>query len=159
MISDPVIRLAQASDVAAIARMSRDQIERGLGWGWTEARVLRSLQDSSSNVAVVRQGGVLLGFGIMRYADRTAHLLLLAVHPMRRRRGLASALLAWLEAVARTAAIENIRLEARADSTAARAFYHSQGYTETGRYAGYYRGFEDAVRLEKTLWQALPGKI
>jgi len=152
MISDPVIRLARISDTPAISRMSRDYIELGLGWRWTPERVLKSLRDRSTNVAVVHQGGNLLGFGIMRYDERIAHLLLLAVHPMRRRRGLAAALLAWLEAVARTAAIDTVRVEARADNETARAYYRSQGYAETGRLAGYYRGVEDAVRLEKQLW-------
>jgi len=54
--------------------------------------------------------------------------------------------------VARTAAIDTVRVEARADNETARAYYRSQGYAETGRLAGYYRGVEDAVRLEKQLW-------
>lgn len=151
MISDYVIRLARHADATAIARMSRDYIERGLGWGWTATRVLRSIRDRATNVAVIHQGGSLLAFGIMRYDDRTAHLLLLAVQPARRRRGMAAALVAWLETVARTAGIERIRVETRAGSEAARAFYRSRGYAETERIAGYYRGVEDAVRLEKDL--------
>ncbi len=156
MISEPAIRLARFSDATAISRMSRDYIEHGLGWGWTPTRVLRSLRDRATNVAVIHQGAGPLGFGIMRYGDRTAHLLLLAVQPQRRRRGMAAALLAWLEAVARTALIEKIRLEARADNNeVARAFYRSQGYAELERISGYYQGTEDAVRLEKQLWPAV----
>lgn len=151
MISSHTIRLARHADATAIARMSRDYIEHGLGWGWTATRVLRSIRDRATNVAVIHQGGNLLAFGIMRYDDQTAHLLLLAVHPVRRRRGMAAALVAWLEAVARTAGIERIRVETRAGSDAARAFYRSRGYAEMERIAGYYRGVEDAVRLEKDL--------
>ena len=151
MISQHVIRLARPSDAVGIARMSRDYIERGLGWGWTATRVLRSIRDRATNVAVIHQGGNLLAFGIMRYDDRTAHLLLLAVHPARRRRGMAAALLAWLEAVARTAGIERILVETRVGSEPARAFYRSRGYSEVERVAGYYRGVEDALRLQKDL--------
>src|ERR1700679_3056426 len=100
MISEPAIRLARFTDANAISRMSRDYVERGLGWAWTPTGGMRSLRDRSTNVAVIHQGGSLLGFAIMRYDERRAHLLLMAVHPMRRRRGLGAALLAWLEAVA-----------------------------------------------------------
>ncbi len=151
MISDYAIRLARPTDATAIARMSRDYIESGLGWGWTATRVLRSIRDRATNVAVIHQGGNLLAFGIMRYDEQTAHLLLLAVHPARRRRGMAAAMVAWLEVVARTAGIERIRVETRAGSEAARAFYRSRGYGEIERIAGYYRGVEDAMRLEKDL--------
>jgi|SRR5581483_810344 len=154
MISSYAIRLARFSDAVSIAQMSRDYIEHGLGWGWTATRVLRSIRDRSTNVAVIHQGGSLLAFGIMRYDEQTAHLLLLAVHPARRRRGMAAALVGWLEAVARTAGIERIRVETRAGSDAARAFYRSRGYAETERIAGYYRGVEDAMRLEKNLHAA-----
>jgi ribosomal-protein-alanine N-acetyltransferase len=151
MISAEAIRLARFTDATAIARMSRDYIEHGLGWGWTPTRVLRSIRDRATNVAVVHQGGNLLGFGIMRYDDQTAHLLLMAVDPARRRRGMAAALLAWLETVARTAGIERIRVETRADNAPALAFYRGRGYAQVERIPGYYRGVEDAIRLEKNL--------
>lgn len=151
MISAHTIRLARFSDASAIARMSRDYIEHGLGWGWTATRVLRSIRDRATNVAVIHQGGNLLAFGIMRYDEQTAHLLLLAVEPARRRRGMAAALLAWLEAVARTAGIERIRVETRADNLPALAFYRGRGYVQIERIPGYYRGVEDAARLEKDL--------
>ena len=68
------IRLARRDDAAAIARMSRDQIEQGLGWSWTAPRVLRSIADVQTNVVVlpVPTGG-LAGFGIMKYHDDEAH--------------------------------------------------------------------------------------
>ena len=152
MIADHKIRLAVFSDAPAISRMSRDYIERGLGWDWTPTRVLKSIRDRSTNVAVVREGNNLLGFGIMKYNDDTAHLHLLAVQQPRRRKGMGAALLNWLEVSARTAGIEKIRVEARTTNEAARAFYRSRNYREIERLAGYYRGVEDAVRMEKRLW-------
>jgi [ribosomal protein S18]-alanine N-acetyltransferase len=145
------IRLATLAEAAAIARMSRDCIEQGLGWSWTETRVERSIRDRSSNVIVARTGGSLLGFGIMRYGMQTAHLLLLAVQPGRRRRGLGTALLRWLEAPAQVAGIERIQVETRADSAGARPFYLQLGYREIARIPGYYQGMEDGLRLEKLL--------
>lgn len=152
MITDHKIALARSADASAISAMSRDYIERGLGWDWTATRVLRSIRDRSTNVAVAREGNSLLGFGIMKYGEDIAHLHLLAVHRSMRRKGLGTALLLWLEATARTAGIERIRVESRASNELARAFYRSRGYYELERLANYYRGAEDAVRLEKLLW-------
>jgi [ribosomal protein S18]-alanine N-acetyltransferase len=151
MIVVPIVRLATAADAAAIAALSRDAIEQGLGWSWTRGRVLRSIRDRATNVAVMHEREALLGFGIMQYGDEKAHLSLLAVQATRRRTGLGTLLLAWLEKSAVTAGIERIQLEARVDNPDAVRFYRSQGYRETGSIAGYYNGTLDAVRLEKAL--------
>jgi ribosomal protein S18 acetylase RimI-like enzyme len=147
----PGIRLATAADALAIADMSRDYIEHGLGWSWTTARIAAAIQEQSTNVAVVYLTGGVVAFGIMHYGERTAHLALLAVHPMQRKRGIAARLVSWLEKCADTAGIERIRVEARSDNPAAMAFYQKHGYTQIGRLAKYYRGVLDAVRFEKTL--------
>jgi hypothetical protein len=49
--ADVAIRIAQAQDAPAIASMSRDYIEHGLGWGWRQGRVARSIADPEVNVA------------------------------------------------------------------------------------------------------------
>jgi [ribosomal protein S18]-alanine N-acetyltransferase len=147
----PGIRLASAADAQAIADMSKQYIEHGLGWSWTPTRIAAAIQDQSTNVAVVHLSDGVVGFGIMHYGERTAHLALLAVHPMQRKRGLATRLVSWLEKCADTAGIERIRVEARSDNPAALAFYQKHGYTQTDRLANYYRGMLDAVRFEKTL--------
>jgi len=151
MVSAREIRLAVPRDAAAIADMSRDYVEQGLGWSWTPARVVASIVDDATNVAVLDLARGLAGFAIMQYGDRSAHLALLAVHPAQRRRGLGTRLLQWLEKSADTAGIELIRLEARADNPGAIAFYRQHGYVPNGRLINYYRGTLDAVRLEKTL--------
>jgi ribosomal-protein-alanine N-acetyltransferase len=152
MILTPNIRLAEAGDARAMAQMSRQYVEQGLGWSWTEGRVLGAIRSRACNVAVVRERARLAAFGIMQYADDKAHLALLCVHPGRRRRRLGTQLLAWLEKCADTAGIGCVLLEARADNEAALAFYEHLGYRSTGRISGYYRGVLDAVKLEKRLW-------
>jgi len=151
-MSNTPIRLATTQDAVPIAEMSRDYVEQGLGWSWTQARVLAAVNNRATNVAVA---GDLVGFGIMHYGDDSAHLALLAVRPALQRRGLGALLLTWLEKPARVAGIDCIRLEARADNPRAIAFYRGQVYREAGRIAGYYRGTMDAVRLEKRLDVAL----
>ena len=153
----PPIRLATRDDVRAIAALSRTEIEHGLPWRWTPPRVQRSVADARTNVCVAVHGdGSLLGFGIMVYADDTAHLSLLAVSPEARRHGVGTALLLWLEQVARAAGIERVQLEARRSNAAALVFYGRHGYQQTGTVAGMYLGVEDGVRLEKGLGLAAP---
>ena len=151
MIFIPLIRLATAADAPAIADMSRQYIESGLGWSWTPARIAAAIADRETNVALIDQPDGVLAFGIMHYAERSAHLALLAVDPAQRRRGIAAQLVAWLEKCADTAGIERIRVEARSDNPEALAFYQKLGYVQIDRLARYYRGVLDAVRLEKTL--------
>jgi [ribosomal protein S18]-alanine N-acetyltransferase len=149
MITQYDIALAVASDALLIAQLSRDTIEQGLSWSWTPRRVMRSVKDPATNVIVARQTNRLLGFAIMKYADDEAHLLLLAVQPGRRRKGVGSALLAWLEMTTAIAGIAAVSLEARASNAAARAFYAAHGFREIERRDGYYEGVEDAVRMRK----------
>jgi len=151
VIAEYEIVLARPADAQKISELSRDAIEHGLPWSWTPRRVMRSIHDVSTNVAVARRGSRVLAFAIMSYGDEEAHLLLLAVEPVLRRRGVGSALLAWLEMTARVAGIGLIRLEARSANRIARSFYRRHGFTETGLHRGYYQGVEDAVRMTKDL--------
>lgn len=152
MISNCEIRLAMYADAPAIAQMSRDFIEEGLGWSWRHKRVVQSIDDPTTNVVVATDVGRVIGFGIMQYDEEQAHLLLLAVEVACRRRGIGSALLKWLENAALTAGIGIVYLEARKSNHAARTFYRQRGYSEIGVARGYYQGREDAVRIARDLW-------
>jgi ribosomal protein S18 acetylase RimI-like enzyme len=151
MISHHRIRLAARADAHAISALSAVAIEHGLLQSWTPQRVLGSMGNPATNVAVAREGGRLAGFGIMDYGDTHAHLALFAVAEAGRRRGLGTSLLEWLEKCAMTAGIEAVRAEVRLDNAIARAFYRARGYREGLRLSGYYQGVEDALALEKRL--------
>lgn len=146
------VRLATVADAGPIARLSRGEIERGLPWRWTPQRVARFVRDRDTNVAVAREGSEgLAGFGIMQYAEDEAHLLLFAVHPRHRRRGVGTTILSWLETVALTAGMSRVLLECRRDNTGAREFYGALGYQERAIVRRMYSGLEDGVTLEKWL--------
>jgi ribosomal-protein-alanine N-acetyltransferase len=151
MISDLEVRLASLNDATEIAEMSRSDIEFGLPWGWTPLRVAKAIKNGSTNVAVIRDRNRLVGFGIMKYGDETAHLLLLGVHSAHRRAGVGGLLLAWLEKVAWVAGITTVQVQARDENIAARAFYRRHGYREIAHVAGMYNEMVDGVRLEKRL--------
>ena len=148
------IQLATLRDAVQIAEMSKTDIEYGFPWKWTPSRVIQAIADSTTNVAVIREQSLVIAFGIMQYEAHAAHLELFAVHRSRRRTGLGSALLAWLEQVARVAGISTIRVEARKENSIARAFYRKHGYLEIADVVGMYHGLydvEDGVRFEKIL--------
>lgn len=152
MIDHLTLRLATRGDAVQIAAMSRDLIERGLGWSWTPRRVQRSIADAQTNVVVALEGPRLVGFGIMRYHDDEAHLLLLAVQANERRRGVGAALVTWLEKAALVSGVGQIYLESRLSNLPARAFYRHLGYREVQTVPGYYQGVEPGVRMAKDLW-------
>ncbi len=146
------IALARPSDATAIAELSRDAIEHGLAWRWRPSRVARCIAAPDTNVAVARDNAHLAGFGLMQYAEDTAHLLLLAVTAAHRRRGIATGLVTWLEKSALTAGIGEVQVEVRVSNRYAQRLYGKLGYRTMGRLRGYYQGHEDALRLQKDLW-------
>lgn len=145
------IGLARRCDAAAVACMSRDLIERGLGWRWTPARVACSLRHRDSVVLVARRRAEIAGFAIMQFGNEFAHLSLLGVAPAQRRRGIGRRLLGWLEESANTAGILAVNLEVRIGNGTALAFYRALDYEETGVLRGYYGGRESAVRMTRIL--------
>jgi ribosomal-protein-alanine N-acetyltransferase len=151
MINDLSVQLATPADAREIAAISRDRIEHGLGWSWTAARVQHSIRDPDTNVAVVRERASIIAFGIMKYREEAAHLLLFAVRGSHQRQGIGSVVLRWLEKVAQDSGAKHIHVECRRDNSAARNFYGEHGYHEQVISPGYYRGLEDAVRLQKWL--------
>ena len=151
MIPQLTIRFATFADAAAIAALSRDEIEHGLPWTWREARVRHAIADPDTNVIVVGPPGAVAAFGVMYYAEDDAHLLLFAVHRSQQRQGVGSALLQWLEEAAIAAGAQKIRVEARMDNAAARSFYNERGYHEGAIVRRMYSDRLDGVRLEKWL--------
>ena len=157
------IRPAEPRDAQAIATMSRDFIESGLGWKYDAARVLRAMRDRETLAVVACEGaktstvnkGTVAGFAIMEFGDERAHLVLLAVRPSHRRVGIGQRLLDWLLESARVAGMASIHLELRSGNDAARRFYRAMGFYETVLVPGYYRSGEGrkegALRMLRVL--------
>ena len=165
------VRLAAPRDAQAIALMSRDFIEAGLGWKYDAARVLRAIRDRDTLAVVACEGGkssasgmprgAITGFAIMELGDERAHLVLLAVRPSHRRLGIGQRLLDWLLESARVAGMASIHLELRSANEAARGFYRAMGFYETVLVPGYYRSGEGrkegALRMLRVL--RAPGPV
>lgn len=166
------IRPAEQRDAQAIAQMSRDFIESGLGWKYDAARVLRAMRDRETLAVVACENGktgssatgsrpAVAGFAIMEFGDERAHLVLLAVRPSHRRLGIGQRMLEWLLESARVAGMASIHLELRAGNDAARRFYRAMGFYETVLVPGYYRSGEGrkegALRMLRVL--RTPGPV
>src|SRR5919204_1586514 len=119
------IRLAEPRDAQAIALMSRDFIEAGLGWKYDGSRVMRAIRDRETLAVVAcdtKSGATatraaINGFAIMEFGDERAHLVLLAVRPSHRRMGIGQRMLEWLLESARVAGMASVppELPARHD--------------------------------------------
>ncbi len=138
---------ASVRDAQALAAMSRDLIETGLGWEYRRERLARMICDAETVTLVARDGMRIAGFAAMTFGDERAHLVLLAVRPPQQRQGIARRLVAWLGESAMTAGVASIHVEVRASNATALAFYRNAGFAETLRVPGYYRGREAAVRM------------
>jgi ribosomal-protein-alanine N-acetyltransferase len=153
---DITLQLAGRGDAQAIAAMSRDLIESGLGWEYRPERIRAMIADRDMVTLVARDGDLLMGFAIMSFGDEHAHLVLMAVRPAGQRRGIARRMTDWLLETAATAGLASIHLELRAQNKDAHAFYRALGFTETLRLPGYYRGRETAVRM---IWVLRPPRV
>jgi ribosomal-protein-alanine N-acetyltransferase len=145
------VRLSGPRDAQAIALMSRDLVESGLGWKYDAARVLKAIRDPETLTPVACDRGRIAGFAIMEFGDERAHLVLLAVRPTHRRMGIGRRLVHWLVESARVAGIASLHLELRTGNEAARGFYRAMGFDETIVVPGYYRGREAALRMIRVL--------
>lgn len=153
------IRIAEAGDARAIAEMSRDHIESGLGWRYDQAHILRAMRRRESVVLAASERPTyvagarpaIAGFAIMDFGDERAHLVLLAVQPLQRRRGIGRRMVEWLMESALVAGMASVHLELRADNEAARRFYRALGFSETVLMPRYYNGREAAMRMIRVL--------
>ncbi len=154
--TDVGLRLACGDDTRSMALMSRDLIETGLGWSYPPDRIRRLVDDREIVSVVARRNEQLAGFGIMRFGDERAHLILLAVRPAYQRSGIGRRIVDWLLESAVVAGIASIHVELRAQNKSAFAFYRASGFSETMRLTGYYSGRETAIRMLRLLRSPLP---
>jgi [ribosomal protein S18]-alanine N-acetyltransferase len=144
-----LIELARPADAQQLGEMSRDHIETGLGWHYRKDALLQFMTDADTNVAVARlaASAPAIGFAVMRYRDLSAHLVLMAVAPSWRRRGVGRALVNWHIKTARVAGSQSLGVELRADNVPARTFYESLGFAVIQKVEKYYQGSEPALRM------------
>lgn len=147
------LRPALLREAQAMAEMSRDLVETGLGWRYTPVRMAALISDPDTVALVACEASHIRGFAVMRFGDEHAHLALLCVDSGRQRRGIGSRLTEWLVKSAQVAGIVSIELEVRADNLAALAFYRRLAFSETQLVPGYYSDQIAARRMVRALRQ------
>ena len=146
-----LIEFAKFSDVTEIGRISKNEIEYGLGWAYTPQKLSKLIRNKAKNVVVARIDEELVGFGIMTYRRDQANLDLLAVKRKFRRTKIGTYIVMWLEKVAVTAGTINIFVQVREKNTSAIAFYENLGFVKLEEIRGFYKGVENGVVMAKLL--------
>src|SRR3546814_7791545 len=111
-------------------------------WGekWTRGQIADSLLiPNTSAIVIDGQGnditdkqGIAAGFVLSRHAAGEEELLLIAVHPQHRRKGLGRTLIEMLKERARARQVAHIFLQMRSNNPAAR-LYEATGFTAIGK--------------------------
>lgn len=146
------VRRARPDDLGALTRVEAASFPSP----WSRDVLAGELAADDRLVLVAESAGEVAGFAIFHRLPAECELLRLAVDPMRRRRGLASTLVAaGLERLRRGGA-ELCHLEVRADDAGARAFYVACGFERVGARPRYYADGTDAALYRRHLDRAPP---
>jgi ribosomal-protein-alanine N-acetyltransferase len=144
------VRPATLADLAAITASEA----HGFGAdGWSPALVEEGVAGRLPTVhyLVVEQDGEVVGHAVASVVADIAELQRIAVSAELRRRGLATALLDEVVALAVREGAERLLLEVRENNEPALAFYAAHRFVEVGRRARYYRDGSAAVVLGRSL--------
>ena len=148
---DIVVEFATVGDAQVLSTMTRDWVEAGLGWSYRADRITRLIASPNHTAVVARDGSRIVGFAIMEFGDERAHLVLLAVRPSHRRRGIARRMAQWL--IDRRSPPARRRCTSRCASPIRRRTRStaSSASRRSLRIEGYYQGRETAVRMIRML--------
>lgn len=137
------IRDARGGDAGAIGALERQCFADP----WPEEAVAAYINGGNCLMLCAEgEGGELLGYVGMQHVLDEGYIGNVCTAPQHRRRGVARALLAELEARSRRLGLAFLTLEARASNAAAIALYEGAGYGRVGTRPGYYQHpAEDAV--------------
>jgi len=148
------LRPGSTADLAAITAIMQAAFDPRYGEAWTASQCAGVMAMPGVWLTVAEIDGAPGGFALTRVIVDEAELLLLAVRPECRRRGLGRALLRSAVAESRARGATRIHLEVRAGNDAV-ALYRSAGFEKVGQRKDYYRGINDklfdAITLRKLI--------
>lgn len=141
--SAATIRLApgNSADLAAVMTIMEAAFEPRFGEAWTRSQCAGILPMTGVCLMLAHDAGEArpVGFSLFRSIAGEAELLLLAVAPEHRRRGVGRLLLDQFVEAARASGAARVHLEVR-DSNPAVRMYRTAGFKLAGRRPNYYRG-------------------
>ncbi len=150
-MSDPIrIATARIADVSAVMRVMEAAFDPAYGEAWSTAQLLTLFALPSARVSIAWDGETACGFSAARIAGPESELLLLAVDPDARGRGVGRMLMDDWQAWATEEGADEYFLEMRADNDAVH-LYRNAGFSECGRRPRYYRGADGVIRDAVTM--------
>ena len=154
MSEETTLHVGTTADLPEVMATMAEAFDPGFGEAWTAAQCACILGLSGVWLTLARLGGTPAGFALGRIVVDEAELLLLAVGPGHRRRGIGGALLQHYLAAAQERGAIRCHLEVR-EGNPAIGLYNGAGFTAAGRRSGYYFGREgrlfDALTLSRRL--------
>ena len=149
------LALGESADLDAVMEVMASAFDPGFGEGWTRSQCAGILPLSGVMLMLAQDElGAVHGFSLLRTVADEAELLLLAVAPSARRRGVGAALLDHFIDHGRAAGLRRLHLEVR-DGNPAVAMYQAFGFRAEGRRAKYYSGQDgsqhDALTMAREL--------
>lgn len=144
----------QPADLHAVTAIMADAFDPRYGEAWTPSQCIGMLALPGVWFTLARVEGEAVGFALARVVLDESELLLLAIRPAMRRRGIGGALLRSIIADARDRGAALMHLEVRANNDAAN-FYRGAGFSKIGERRDYYRGNDgklfDAHTFSRTI--------
>jgi [ribosomal protein S18]-alanine N-acetyltransferase len=148
-VADMIFTPMRPEDLDAVLEIERQSFPEP----WSPGLFLHELKVPFSSTMLVRARSgpaELLGYVCRWLVGDEVHILNLAVRPERRRGGVGRALVEHVLREAEQHGARLITLEVRRENLAARALYHSYGFTERGVRRNYYGRGQDALIMSRT---------
>jgi ribosomal-protein-alanine N-acetyltransferase len=126
-------------DLDDIMTIMEDAFEPRFGEGWSRSQCSGILGDAHSWVTISRENDEPAGFALSRMIVDEAELLLIAVRPTFRGKGIGRELLQRVCGTAADRGAKRLHLEVR-EGNAAANLYRAMGFEKIGRRRNYYSG-------------------
>jgi len=138
-IASPRVEAGTSDDLDSVMEVMEAAFGTRFGEAWTRSQCAGILPMAGVSLMLTRDGngGAPVGFSLFRSVMDESELLLLAVAPDHRRRGIGRGLLHQFLEQARTDGATRVHLEVR-DGNPAIEMYRSSGFRPIGRRRNYY---------------------
>lgn len=130
--------IAPADDIDRIMAVMQTAFDPAYGEAWNRRQVEDALLIGNCHYRIAEIMDEPAGFTLCRHGFEEEELLLIAVAPEFRRRGIAAQLLRDCKADAKMRGARQLLLEMRSDNPAIQ-LYHQNGFVEIGFRKNYYR--------------------
>lgn len=127
------------ADIATLNAIMTDAFDPRFGEAWTPSQCMGMIALPGVWFSIAWSATRPAGFALARVVADEAELLLLAIRPTMRRRGIGTALLRSIVTDAKERGAGTLHLEVRANNEAVR-LYHNEGFEKVGERRDYYRG-------------------